>query len=144
MPIVILLIGIVLLILMIVKLKMNTFIALVTTSVIVGLALGISWKTIGTVIEKGIGDQVGHLAIIFGLGSMLGKLISDSGAGHRIAITLTEKFGKRYIEWAVVIASFVIGLALFFEVGLVVLLPIIYIIAQELDIALFLNYSQTK
>lgn len=136
MPILAIVLGIALLIFLIVKLKMNTFVSLVIVSTAVGLFLGISWSNITGVIEKGIGDQVGNLAIIFGLGSMLGRLISDSGAGHQIATTLTNKFGPRYIEWAVVIAAFIIGLALFFEVGLVVLLPIIYVIAQEMDIAL--------
>lgn len=136
MPIFIIILGVALLVFMIVKLKMNTFISLVIVSITVGLSLGIPWNKIAEVVEKGIGDQVGHLAIIFGLGSMLGKLISDSGAGHQIAITLTEKFGRRYIEWAVVISSFIIGLALFFEVGLVVLLPIIYVIAQEMGMTL--------
>lgn len=136
MPILIIALGVALLVFMIIKLKMNTFISLVIVSITVGLSLGIPWNKIAEVVEKGIGDQVGHLAIIFGLGSMLGKLISDSGAGHRIATTLTDKFGRRYIEWAVVIASFIIGLALFFEVGLVVLLPIIYVIAQEMNMAL--------
>lgn len=136
MPIIIITIGVALLVFMIVKLKLNTFVSLVITSIIVGLSLGISWTKIADVVEKGIGDQVGHLAIIFGLGSMLGELISDAGAGQQIASTLTNKFGRRYIEWAVVIAAFIIGLAMFFEVGLVVLLPIIYVVAQEMDIAL--------
>ncbi|GAX02499.1 gluconate:proton symporter [Secundilactobacillus pentosiphilus] len=136
MPILIIILGVLLLVFMIVKLKLNTFVSLIIVSITVGMMLGISWTKIADVVEKGIGDQVGHLAVIFGLGSMLGKLISDSGAGQRIATTLTEKFGKRYIEWAIVIASFIIGLALFFEVGLVVLLPIIYVVAQEMDMAL--------
>ena len=57
---------------------------------------------------------------------MLGQLISDSGAGFQIADTFTKKFGRKYIELAVVLTSFIIGLAMFFEVGLVILLPIIY------------------
>lgn len=87
-------------------------------------------------IETGIGGQLGHLAVIFGFGSMLGKLVSDSGGGYRIAHTLIDKFGKRHIQIAVVLASFIVGLALFFEVGLVVLLPIIFVIAREIDLPL--------
>ena len=79
---------------------------------------------------------MGHLAIIFGFGSMLGKLVSDSGGGYRISTTLINKFGRRWIQLAVILASFIIGLALFFEVGLVVVLPIIFIIARELDMPL--------
>ena len=116
-------------------LRMNTFVSLLIVSLAVGLCLGIPWMKLPTVVEKGIGDQVGHLAIIFGLGAMLGQLISDSGAGFQIANTFTEKFGRKYIELAVVLTSFIIGLAMFFEVGLVILLPIIYAIAVELDVA---------
>ena len=67
---------------------------------------------------------------------MLGKLVSDAGGGYQIATTLINKFGRRWIQIAVILASFIIGLALFFEVGLVVVLPIIFIIARELDMPL--------
>lgn len=136
MPLLIVLIGVVLLIFMIVKLKLNTFVALIITSFIVALMLGLPLAKIPTTIENGIGGQLGHLAIIFGFGSMLGKLVSDAGGGYRIATTLIDKFGRRWIQVAVILASLIIGLALFFEVGLVVVLPIIFIIARELDMPL--------
>ena len=136
MPLLIVLIGVILLIFMIVKLKLNTFVALVITSFIVTLMLGLPLTKIPTTIETGIGGQLGHLAIIFGFGSMLGQLVSDAGGGYRIATTLIDKFGRRWIQVAVILASFIIGLALFFEVGLVVVLPIIFIIARELDMPL--------
>ncbi|UCN16780.1 gluconate:H+ symporter [Limosilactobacillus reuteri] len=136
MPLLIVLIGVIILIFMIVKLKMNTFVGLVITSFIVGLLLGLPLTKIAQTIETGIGGQLGHLAIIFGFGSMLGKLVSDAGGGYRIATTLINKFGRRWIQVAVILASFIIGLALFFEVGLVVVLPIIFIIARELDMPL--------
>lgn len=136
MPLLIVLIGVIILIFMIVKLKMNTFVGLVITSFIVGLLLGLPLTKIPQTIETGIGGQLGHLAIIFGFGSMLGKLVSDAGGGYRIATTLINKFGRCWIQVAVILASFIIGLALFFEVGLVVVLPIIFIIARELDMPL--------
>lgn len=136
MPLLIVLIGVALLIFMIVKLKLNTFVSLVITSFIVALLLGLPLAKIPATIETGIGGQLGHLAIIFGFGSMLGKLVSDAGGGYRIATTLIDKFGRRWIQVAVILASFIIGLALFFEVGLVVVLPIIFIIARELDMPL--------
>ncbi|OYS64761.1 gluconate:H+ symporter [Limosilactobacillus reuteri] len=135
MPLLIVLIGVIILIFMIVKLKMNTFVGLVITSFIVGLLLGLPLTKIPQTIETGIGGQLGHLAIIFGFGSMLGKLVSDAG-GYRIATALINKFGRRWIQVTVTLASFIIGFALFFEVGLVVVLPIIFIIARELDMPL--------
>jgi len=136
MPLLIVLIGVVILIFLIVKLKLNTFVSLVVTSFIVALLLQIPVTKIPTTIETGIGSQLGHLAIIFGFGSMLGSLVSEAGGGYRIATTLINKFGRRWIQVAVILASFIIGLALFFEVGLVVVLPIIFIIARELDMPL--------
>ena len=136
MPLLIVLLGVLILIFLIVKLKLNTFVSLVVTSFIIALCLQIPVAKIPTAIETGIGGQLGHLAIIFGFGSMLGQLVSDAGGGYRIATTLINKFGRRWIQVAVILASFIIGLALFFEVGLVVVLPIIFIIARELDMPL--------
>lgn len=136
MPLIIVAFGVVLLILLITKFKLNTFVSLVITAFVVGLFLGTPLTKLPTIITTGIGDQLGELAIIFGMGSMIGKLVSDSGGGYRIAHTLIAKFGRKHIQIAVVLASFIVGLALFFEVGLVVLLPIIFIIAREIDMPL--------
>ncbi|CAH0320226.1 High-affinity gluconate transporter [Peribacillus frigoritolerans] len=67
---------------------------------------------------------------------MLGKLIADSGGAQRIAMTLVKKFGEKNIQWAVVAASFIIGIALFFEVGLVLLIPIVFAISRELKVSI--------
>jgi GntP family gluconate:H+ symporter len=67
---------------------------------------------------------------------MLGKLIADSGGAQRIAMTLVNKFGEKNIQWAVVVASFIIGVALFFEVGLVLLIPIVFAISRELKVSI--------
>lgn len=135
MPILIVLIGICILLFLIMKFKMNTFIALIIVSFIVGIMLGIEPKEIVGLIEKGIGDQLGFLALVFGLGSMLGRLVADAGGGYRIATTLINKFGRKNIQLAVVVTSFIVGIALFFEVGVVLLIPIIYAIARELRIS---------
>lgn len=136
MPLLIVALGVAILILLIVKFKLNTFVSLIITSFIIALVLGIPIAKIPTSIETGIGGQLGHLAIIFGFGSMLGRLVSDAGGGYRIATTLIDQFGRKQIQIAVVLASFIVGLALFFEVGLVVLLPIIFVIAREMDLPL--------
>jgi GntP family gluconate:H+ symporter len=74
--------------------------------------------------------------LIFGLGAMLGKLIADSGGAQRIAMTLVDKFGEKNIQWAVVVSSFIIGIALFFEVGLVLLIPIVFAISRQLNVSI--------
>jgi len=98
MPILIVAIGVLLLLFMIMKLKLNTFISLVITSVIVAVCLGMDLSQIISTIEKGIGGQLGHLALVFGIGAMLGKLVSDAGGGYRIATTLIERFGRKRIQ----------------------------------------------
>ncbi|KQL39328.1 gluconate permease [Bacillus sp. FJAT-25509] len=136
MPLVIVAIGIVALLVLIMKFKLNTFLSLIIVSFGVALALGMKPDNIGTTIEAGLGGTLGHLALIFGLGAMLGKLIADSGGAQRIAMTLVNKFGEKNIQWAVVAASFIIGVALFFEVGLVLLIPIVFAISKQLKVSI--------
>lgn len=136
MPLVIVAIGIVALLVLIMGLKLNTFVSLIIVSFGVALALGIPLAEVVKTIEAGLGGTLGHLALIFGLGAMLGKLIADSGGAQRIAMTLVNKFGEKNIQWAVVAASFIIGVALFFEVGLVLLIPIVFAISRELRVSI--------
>ncbi|MCB6218160.1 GntP family permease [Bacillus paralicheniformis] len=144
MPLLIVAIGIVALLLLIMGLKLNTFVSLIIVSFGVALALGMPLDDIVKTLEEGLGGTLGHIALIFGLGAMLGRLIADSGGAQRIAMTLVNKFGEKNIQWAVVIASFIIGVALFFEVGLVLLIPIVFAISRELKISiLYLGIPMT-
>ncbi|MEC0091752.1 GntP family permease [Paenibacillus macquariensis] len=136
MPLVIVAIGILALLILIMGFKLNTFISLIIVSFGVALALGMPLDEIVKTIEAGLGGTLGHLALIFGLGAMLGKLIADSGGAQRIAMTLVNKFGEKNIQWAVVAASFIIGVALFFEVGLVLLIPIVFAISRQLKVSI--------
>ncbi|CAI6328639.1 gluconate permease [Bacillus subtilis] len=136
MPLIIVALGILALLVLIMGLKLNTFISLLVVSFGVALALGMPFDKVVSSIEEGIGGTLGHIALIFGLGAMLGKLIANSGGAQRIAMTLVNKFGEKNIQWAVVIASFIIGIALFFEVGLVLLIPIVFAISRELKISI--------
>ncbi len=135
MPILIVAVGVLILLFLIIKVKLNTFVSLIVVSFLVEIGLGMDINKIVLSIEAGIGGQLGHLALVFGLGAMLGRLVSDAGGGYRIAITLIGKFGRKRIQAAVVVASFIIGIALFFEVGLVLLIPIVYAIAKELKMS---------
>ncbi|QDY84799.1 gluconate permease [Paenibacillus polymyxa] len=136
MPLVVVAIGILALLILIMGFKLNTFISLIIVSFGVALALGMPLEEIVKTIEAGLGGTLGHLALIFGLGAMLGKLIADSGGAQKIAMTLVDKFGEKNIQWAVVAASFIIGIALFFEVGLVLLIPIVFAISKELKVSI--------
>ena len=135
MPLFIVALGVVLLIVLISVFKMNTFVSLLIISFIASLALGVPMEKTVLTIESGIGGTLGHIALIFGLGAMLGKLIADSGGAKRIALTLIHKFGEKRIQWAVVVSSFIVGVAMFFEVGLVLLIPIVFSIEKELKVS---------
>ncbi|MCZ8537897.1 MULTISPECIES: GntP family permease [Paenisporosarcina] len=136
MPLLIVAIGIVSLLILIMGLKLNTFVSLIIVAFGVALALGMPLDSIVTSIEGGLGGTLGHLALIFGLGAMLGRLIADSGGAQRIAMTLIDKFGEKNIQWAVVVSSFIIGVALFFEVGMVLLIPIVFTISKQLKVSI--------
>jgi len=143
-PLLIVALAIVILLGLIMWLKLNTFVSLIITAMLTGIMLGMPLsKVIGT-IETGMGSTLGHIALIFGLGAMLGKLLADGGGATRIAHTLINKFGQKRIQWAVVTASFIIGIALFFEVGLVLLIPIVFTIAKESKVStLYLGIPMT-
>ncbi|MBM7599158.1 GntP family gluconate:H+ symporter [Virgibacillus halotolerans] len=136
MPLIIVAIGVLLLLILIMKFKLNTFVSLIIVSFIVALALGMPMEDIVDSIESGLGGTLGHIGLIFGMGAMLGRLIADSGGANRIAITLIDKFGEKRIQWAVLFASFIVGIALFLEVAIVLLVPIIFSIAKELKISI--------
>ncbi|EGQ3485360.1 gluconate permease [Staphylococcus pseudintermedius] len=128
-------IAIIVLLILIMKLQLNTFVALVITAMMTGILLGMPFDKIVATIETGMGGTLGHIALIFGLGAMLGKLLADGGGATQIADTLIAKLGKKYVQWAMVIASFIIGIALFFEVGLVLLIPLVFTIAKRMNVS---------
>lgn len=134
MPLLIVAVGIIILLILIMKFNLNTFISLIVVSFLIALALGMPISDIVDTIETGMGGTLGDIALVFGLGAILGKLIADAGGAQRIAMTLISMFGEKKIQWAVVAAGFVLGIALFFEVGLVLLIPIVYQIAKQLKI----------
>lgn len=134
MPLLIVALGVVVLLIMIMKFNINTFISLVVVSFLIALALGMPISEIVSTIEAGMGGTLGGIALVFGLGAILGKLIADAGGAQRIAMTLIDRFGEKKIQWAVVAAGFILGIALFFEVGLVLLIPIVYQISKQLNI----------
>ena len=93
-PLISVVLGIIILLVLIIGFKLNTFISLIITSMITALMLGIPLTKIMETIEKGMGSTLGHIALIFGLGAILGKLLVDGGGATRIADTLIQKFGQ--------------------------------------------------
>lgn len=136
MPLLIVISGILLLFLLIAKFKLNPFITFIIVSLFVGIAEGMEPVAVVDSIQKGIGNILGFLVIILGLGAMLGKLVADSGAAQRITTKLVAKFGKKNIQWAVVLTGFIVGIPMFYSVGFVILIPLVFTIAAATGLPL--------
>lgn len=136
MPLVIVAIGVVLLLLLMIRFKLNGFIALILVALAVGVMQGMPVNKVVGSIKTGVGGTLGTLALIMGFGAMLGKLLADCGGAQRIATTMIAKFGTKYIQWAVVLTGFTVGFALFYEVGFVLLLPLVLTIAASARVPL--------
>lgn len=93
--------------------------------------LGIPFDKIVGSVQKGLGDTLGSLVIIIALGAMLGKLVAESGAAQKIASVMMNAFGEKYIQWALVVTGFIIGIPLFYGVGFVLLVPLIFSVVYQ-------------
>ena len=138
MSLIILLSGIVLLILLITWARLNAFLAFIIVSVLIGLFNGMSITEISGSLQKGMGDLLGTIIIILGLGAMRGKLVADSGAAQKIATGLMKVFGKKYIMWALVLTAFIVGIPLFYNVGFVLMVPLIITLSKRYNIPVVL------
>ncbi|MCL4116185.1 UNVERIFIED_CONTAM: hypothetical protein GTU68_060216 [Idotea baltica] len=128
MSLLIVLLGIVCLVVLISYFKLNTFLAFIVVSIGIGLGVGMPILDISAALQKGIGSTLGFLVIILGCGAMLGKLVADSGAAQRISDSLIAFFPNKYIQWAVVLTGFLVGIPMFYSVGFVILVPLVFTI----------------
>ena len=131
MPLAIVASAIITLVALVVWAKVHPFLAFVLVSAGTAFALGMPAGDIAGAIRKGVGDILGSLTIVIVTGAMLGKLVVESGAAQRIASVLVKAFGERRMAWAMAITGFIVGIPLFYGVGFVLLVPIIFaVIAQ--------------
>ncbi len=127
--IVILCIG--LLVFLITYLKVNSFIAFLLVSLCAGVLLGLPLPDLAKSIQKGLGDTLGSLVTIIVLGAMLGKLVAASGAAQQISSSLIKLFGEKHISWGLMVTGFIIGIPLFYNVGFVLMIPLIFALVQR-------------
>ncbi|MBM3117334.1 GntP family permease [Jeongeupia naejangsanensis] len=132
------LVAIIALILLIARYKLNPFITLTIISLGLGLVAGMPVSSIVSSYEGGVGKTLGHIALIVALGTMLGKMMAESGGAERIARTLIARFGEKNVHWAMVCIAFLVGLPIFFEVGFVLLIPIAFNVARRTGTSLLL------
>lgn len=131
MPLLIITLGIVLLFLLVIVVRLNAFIAFILVSLSVGIAQGMDLQAVVKSIESGIGNTLGFLVMILGLGAMLGKLVADSGAAQQITTRLIALFGIKNTRWAVMLAGFIVGVTMFYSVGFVILVPLVFTVAAS-------------
>ena len=129
--------AIVVLIVMITRLRIHPFIALIITSGFLGLISGMPLPKIVKSFQDGFGGVLGFVGIVLGLGTMLGKMMAESGGADQIAQTLVRAFGKQRVHWAMMIGAFLVGIPLFFEIGFVLLIPLVFIVARRSGVPLF-------
>ncbi|MBD2867170.1 GntP family permease [Paenibacillus arenilitoris] len=134
--------AILVLLLLITVVKLNPFVALIVTAIGAGLAAGMpllaTEDTPGIIdsIKTGMGNTLGFLAIVLALGTMLGKMMAESGGAERIARTLIKLFGERNVHWAMMFVAFIVGIPVFFQVGFVLLIPLVFTIARQTGLSL--------
>ena len=131
-------IAIAALILLITRYKMYPLIVLIVVSLLLGLATGMPMDGIVKSFETGNGNTLGHIAIVVGLGTMLGKMMAESGGAERVATTLIRWFGEKNVHWAMMCVAIIVGLPVFFEVGFVLLIPIAFNVARRTGKSLLL------
>jgi gluconate:H+ symporter, GntP family len=128
--------AVVALVLLIARLKLHPFIALVLVSLVTGVATGMEPLAAVKAFQDGVGTTLGFIAVVVGLGTMLGKMMAESGGATRIATTLIALFGERRVHWAIMIVAFIVGIPVFFQVGFVLLVPLVFTIARRTGMSL--------
>lgn len=111
--------------------KVNAFLAFLLVSLGVGLALHLAPKVLLAAITQGFGDTLGSVTGIIVLGAMLGKLVADSGAAQQITTVLTGSLGPQFIPWTLMLAGLLIGIPLFYNVGFILIIPLVFAVAYR-------------
>ena len=123
-------VGIAVLLILIIRFKLHPIISMMLSAVIIGVGAGMPLSMISETVEKGVGKTLQGLALLVGLGSMFGGILEASGGAQKIAETLIDKFGQKKAGWALGITGLVIGTTVFFEAGVVVLIPLVFSVVR--------------
>lgn len=116
--------------------KVSPFLSLLIVAILIGLFLGMEPTLLIASIEKGVGNTLSGLVLILCLGAVLGKILEVSGAIHQITSRLIQNFGERYVQWAVLLTGFMIGLPLYYNAGFILLVPLVFSVARKTGLPL--------
>src|SRR5436305_4441924 len=122
--------SIALLLFLILVVRLHAFLGLILTAMALGLAAGMPADKVLKSIQTGFGEALGFIAVVVGLGAMIGRFLEHSGGGRALADWLLLKFGSDNAAWAMLIAAFLVGIPIFFEVGVVILAPLVCNLAR--------------
>ena len=123
--------GVTLLLLMVLKLRLTAFIALLITSIVVGVMAGMPLDKILQSIQEGMGSTLGFVATVVGLGAIFGQMLESSGGASSLAHYLLKKFGSNNASWALLLSGFIVGIPVFLDVGFIILIPIVYALTRD-------------
>lgn len=123
--------GIALLLFLVMRSKLQAFVALLISSIFIGVLSGMDLNDLIATMEEGMGGTLGFIAVVVGLGAMFGEMLRVSGGAERLALTLVNKFGDGKVQWALGLTGFIVAIPVFLDVALVILIPIVYSLAQK-------------
>ncbi|BFM19068.1 GntP family permease [Gilvimarinus japonicus] len=130
--------SIALLLFLIIVLRLQAFVALLLVSMAVAIAGGVPLAEVTGVIQQGMGGTLGYIAIVIGLGTMIGEILQVSGGAQQIANTLTRKAGTERAPWALMALGLIVAIPVFFEVALILFIPLVYSLARRTGKSLLL------
>ena len=123
--------AVALLLFLVLKLRIQAFISLLITSMFVGIASGMELSQVIESIQSGMGGTLGFVATVVGLGAIFGKILEASGGAESLARNLINRFGKERASWALVLTGFLVAIPVFFDVGFIILVPIVYALTKD-------------
>lgn len=124
--------AVVLLLFLVMRTKLQAFVALIVVSILAGVFAGMDFPDIIAAMQAGMGGTVGEIAVIIGLGAMFGEMLRVTGGAERLALTLMNKFGEKRVHWALALTGFIISIPVFLDVAFVILVPILYSLSQKM------------
>lgn len=125
------LIGLVILLLLIIVFKVQAMIAILIGAIMIGIIAGMPFENIVGSVNEGIGNTLKGIALLVGLGSMFGAILEISGGAQTLAVTMVKKFGDKKAAWALGITGLVIAMPVFFDAGLIILIPLAFSLAKR-------------
>lgn len=123
--------GLILLLVLIIRFKIQAMVAILVGAVLIGLGAGMPFEQIVSSVDDGIGNTLKGIALLVGLGSMFGAILEISGGAQTLAVSMVNRFGDQKAAWALGITGLVISMPVFFDAGLIILIPLAFSLAKR-------------